>query len=145
MTRHRGNAPTQRQLRVGEELRHVLAEMIERGEMADPELRDVPITVTEVRVSSDLREARILVTRLGGGDAERLLKALARAAPYFRARVGRSMQLKFTPRLRFELDTSFEQAARIDALLRPRGRARGLARRREESEVKANEGPPGDD
>lgn len=141
MTRQRGKAPTQRQLRVGEELRHMLAEMIERGEMADPELRDVPVTVTEVRMSPDLKVATALVIPLGGGDAERLLKALARAAPYFRARVGRSVRLKFTPRLCFELDTSFDQAARIDALLRPRSRPGG----REEPEGKADEGPAGDE
>lgn len=141
MTRQRAKAPTQRQLRVGEEVRHVLAEMIERGEMADPELRDVPVTVTEVRMSPDLKVATALVIPLGGGDAERLLKALARAAPYFRARVGRSVRLKFTPKLQFELDTSFDQAARIDALLRSRGRPDG----RGEPEGKADEGSPGDD
>jgi ribosome-binding factor A len=117
MTRPPGKARTQRQLRVGEELRHVLAELIERGDMADPGLRDVPLTVTEVRVSPDLKNATAFVTPLGGGEAEPLLAALARAAPYFQSQIGRKMRIKYIPRLRFELDTSFDQASRIEALL----------------------------
>jgi ribosome-binding factor A len=148
MTRLRGKAPTQRQLRVGEELRHVVADMIERGEMADPDLRDVPITVTEVRVSPDLREAEVLVTPFGGGDAEALLKALARAAPYFRSQVGRRVRLKYTPRLRFELDTSFEQANRVEALLRRPSVARDLVGEgggEPQEEATRQKGSPGDE
>jgi len=130
MTRRRGRPPSQRQLRVGEELRHVLASVIERGTMHDPELRDVPITVTEVRMSPDLKNATAFVTPLGGAlnsiDADRLTAALARAAPYFRGQVGRNIRLKFTPKLRFEMDTTFEAAGRIDALLRRPSVARDL-------------------
>ncbi len=78
--------PSQRQLRVGEELRHLLAELLERGEMRDPELREASITVTAVDVSPDLRNATAFVMPLGGQDEKRLLAAMRRAAPWFRAR-----------------------------------------------------------
>ena len=116
MTRQR--APSQRQLRVGEEIRHAIAALIERGAMKDPELRDVPVTVTEVRISPDLRNAQVFVTPLGGGDTARIVAALNRAAPYFRAQVASSLRLKFAPRISFAADTSFEQATKIDAILR---------------------------
>lgn len=142
MTRQRGRAPTQRQLRVGEEIRHVVAAIIERGDMADPDLRDVPVTVTETRISPDLKHATVFVTPLGGGDADTLLTALARAAPYFRAQVGRSMRLKYTPALHFELDTSFETASRIDAILHRPKVARDLEHREEPGKEPGDE--PGD-
>ncbi len=118
MRRHRARAPSQRQLRVGEELRHALARILGRGELRDPDLRDLPITVTEVRPSSDLRDAVVYVMPLGGGEGEAVAVALNRAAPYLQARLGREVTLKFTPRLRFEPDTTFDNADRIDALLR---------------------------
>ena len=80
-------APGQRQLRVGEEIRHLLAELLERGNMRDPDLRDATITVTSVDVSPDLRNATAFVMPLGGEDKDRLLAALRRAAPWFRGRV----------------------------------------------------------
>ncbi len=110
--------PSQRQLRVAEEIRHTIADLIERGSMKDPELRDVPVTVTEVRTSPDLRRAEVFVTPLGGGDAGAILAALNRAAPYFRAQVARSVRLKFAPVIVFSPDTSFEQASRIESILR---------------------------
>ena len=76
---------SQRQLRVGEEIRHLLAELLERGDMGDPELRDARITVTSVDVSPDLRNATAFVMPLGGQDVTRLLAALKRAAPWFRS------------------------------------------------------------
>ena len=118
MARTTGKAPGQRQLRVGEELRHALAEVLGRGELRDPALDGVSITVTEVRVSPDLRNATAFVTPLGGGDSATLVAALARAAPFLRGRIGRMVQLKFTPALGFEADSSFDEAGRIDALLR---------------------------
>ncbi len=118
MTRGSGRSPGQRQLRVGEELRHALAEVFTRGGLRDPALKDASVTVTEVRISPDLRNATAFVTPLGGGDAAALLDALARAAPYIRGLIGRMMQLRFTPAIAFELDTSFERASHIDALLR---------------------------
>jgi ribosome-binding factor A len=109
---------SQRQLRVGEEVRHILAALIERGEMRDPDLRGTPITVTSVDVSPDLRNATAFVMPLGGQDAQRLLAALRRAAPWFRGRVGTQAQLRYAPEIRFQLDRSFDTADRISALLR---------------------------
>lgn len=118
MTRQRGQAPSQRQLRVGEEIRHALAELIERGAMKDPKLRDVPVTVTEVRMTPDLRHARAYVTPLGGGDASAVVSALNHAAPFFRAQIAAAVRLKFAPKITFAADVSFEEADKIDAILR---------------------------
>lgn len=118
MTRQRNRAPSQRQLRVGEEIRHAIAALIERGSMKDPELRDIPVTVTEVRASPDLRHAQVFVTPLGGGESEKIVAALNRAAPYFRAQVTAAVRLKFAPQISFSPDTSFEQASRIESILR---------------------------
>jgi ribosome-binding factor A len=118
--------PSQRRLRVGEELRHALAELLERGDMRDPELRDARITVTEVDVSPDLKSAIAFVVPLGGVDAERLLAALRRAAPYFRSQLARKVELRHAPEIRFQLDRSFDHAGKIDALLRRPEVARDL-------------------
>jgi ribosome-binding factor A len=109
---------SQRQLRVGEEMRHLIAALIERGDMRDPELRGVSITVTSVDVSPDLRNAIAFVMPLGGQDEQRMLAALRRAAPWFRGRVGEQAQLRYAPEIRFELDRSFDAADRIGSLLR---------------------------
>jgi ribosome-binding factor A len=110
--------PSQRQLRVGEEIRHLLAELLERGDMRDPELREARITVTSVDVSPDLRNATAFVMPLGGQDKERLLAAMKRAAPWFRARVGEKAGLRSAPEIRFQLDTTFDEADKIGSLLR---------------------------
>ena len=112
-----GRSHSQRQLRVGEEVRHILAALIERGEMRDPELRGTSITVTSVDVSPDLRNAIAYVMPLGGQDEQRLLAAMRRAAPWFRARVGEQEGLRYAPEIRFELDRSFDAADRIGRLL----------------------------
>ena len=109
---------SQRQLRVGEEIRHLLAELLERGNMRDPDLRDARITVTSVDVSPDLRNATAFIMPLGGADKDRLLAAMKRAAPWFRARVSEKAGLRSAPEIRFQLDTTFDEADRIDALLR---------------------------
>ena len=109
---------SQRQLRVGEEIRHLLAELVERGDMRDPELRDARITVTSVDVSPDLRNATAFIMPLGGQDKERLLAAMRRAAPWFRARVSEKAGLRSAPEIRFQLDTTFDEADKIGALLR---------------------------
>ena len=109
---------SQRQLRVGEEIRHLLADLLERGNMRDPELRDARITVTSVDVSPDLRNAVAFVMPLGGQDKERLLTAVRRAAPWFRARVSEKAGLRSAPEIRFELDRTFDEADRIGSLLR---------------------------
>ena len=110
--------PSQRQLRVGEELRHLLAELLERGDMRDPELREASITVTSVDVSPDLRNATAFIMPLGGADKDRLLAAMKRAAPWFRARVSEKAGLRSAPEIRFQLDTTFDEADKIGALLR---------------------------
>jgi len=111
-------APGQRQLRVGEDLRHILAELFERGDMRDPDLRDASITVTAVDVSPDLRNATAFVMPLGGQEEARLLAAMRRAAPWFRARVSERAGLRYAPEIRFEIDKTFEEADKIGALLR---------------------------
>lgn len=118
MTRRSSKPPSQRQLRVGEEMRHVLATFLGRGELRDPVLKEASITVTEVRVSPDMKNATVFVMPLTGSGAEEVLEALRRAAPFLRGQVGREMALRYTPQLRFELDRSFDEAARIEAMLR---------------------------
>lgn len=119
-SRSRGHATprSQRQLRVGEVIRHALARLLDRGEAHDPGLAGISITVTEVRVSPDLRNATAFVVPLGGGDAAAILDSLRRAAPFFRRRMGRELDLRFLPTLAFELDSSFDNATRISSLLR---------------------------
>ena len=111
-------APGQRQLRVGEEIRHLLADLLERGNMRDPDLRDATITVTSVDVSPDLRNATAYVMPLGGSDQERLLAALRRAAPWFRGRVSEKAGLRSAPDIRFAIDRTFDEADKIGQLLR---------------------------
>ncbi len=121
MARNTARPPSQRQLRVGEEIRHALAGIFLRGELHDPDLADIPITVTEVRAGPDLKSVTAYVMPLGGGEEPAVLAALRRAAPYLRGQLAREVSLKFTPSLRFELDRSFAEAKRIDGLLRDIG------------------------
>jgi len=119
MTRRRGESPQgQRQLRMGELLRHALAVLLARGELRDPALRDAPITVTEVRVAPDLRRATVFVTPLGGANMETVVAALQRARGYFRGQIAHMIEAKFVPDLRFQADESFEAAQRVESLLR---------------------------
>jgi len=118
MTRRRAKTPSQRQLRVGEEVRHALSRLLAHGGTRDPELMAAKITVTEVRMSADLKSATAFVTPFGEDDASRVMPALERATPYLRSRIGQALKLRYTPELRFKPDTSFDEAARIDALLR---------------------------
>lgn len=110
--------PSQRQLRVGELIRHALAELLARGEIMDPEVQAMSITVPEVRVSPDLRNATIFVTPLGGDDAAPAVKALERNKRWIRGQVAKRINLKYAPDLVFRHDDRFEESARIDALLR---------------------------
>lgn len=118
--------PSQRQLRVGEEIRHVLAGVFQRGEIRDPELSDVLITVTEVRIGPDLKRATAFVTRLGRSDIDRKLPALRRAAPYLRTLVAKALRLRVAPDLSFHADTSIDYAMHVDGLLRAPDVARDL-------------------
>ena len=125
MSRSSGRQPSQRQLRVGESLRHALAELLARGAIHDPDVQGAAVTVTEVRVSPDLRHATAYVVPLGGGDAATALGGLRRAAPHIRAQVARMVRLKFAPDFAFEADTSFDAASRIEDLLRKAGATAG--------------------
>jgi ribosome-binding factor A len=127
-----GSQQSQRQLRVGEALRHVLAELLTRGAVHDPLLAEANLTVSEVRMSRDLRHAVAYVTELGGDLRGERLAALERAAPWLRGEAARRIHLKYAPTLSFRVDPSFAEAARIDALL-ARERA-SLERAREEDD-----------
>jgi len=127
MSRRKGRAPSQRQLRVGEELRHVLAEVLRRDELRDPVLTGLSITVSEVRPSPDMRQATAFVMPLGGaGEPAEVVAALNRAAHFLSREVGRRITMKYTPTLHFVLDTAFDEAQRIDDLLRRPAVARDL-------------------
>jgi ribosome-binding factor A len=112
-----GRAVSQRQRRVAEELRHLVVQILRDGDYRDPVLREASITVTEVRISPDLRNATIYVMPLAGGNAAEILAALRRSAPFLRGLVGRELALRYTPNLVFALDETFDQADRIAALL----------------------------
>jgi len=117
---HRDQSPggSQRQLRVGELIRHELADMLSRGDIHDPVIEGHMITVPEVRMSPDLRLATIYVMPLGGRDIEDVLEALERNTRYVRGVVARRVNLKFAPEIRFRADERFEEAERIEKLLR---------------------------
>ena len=109
-----GRAPSQRQLRIGEEVRHVLAGVFQRGDLHDPELEGASITVSEVSVSPDLRNANVFVMPLGGSNVDDVLSGLKRAAPFLRTMLAKQMSLRTVPRLRFIIDNAFETANRIN-------------------------------
>ena len=113
----RSHAPSQRQLRVGEELRHAVVRIFDHAHFHDPDLAAASITVTEVRVSPDLKNATAFVIPLGGQQMDRVIAALNRAQGYFRRELGRELSLRFVPRINFAADTSFEYSSRIDAIL----------------------------
>ena len=108
---------SQRQLRVGEELRHLLAELLRPGELRDPALREANVTVTEVRLSPDLRNATAFVMPLGGEKAEEVMAGLRRSAPFLKARLARLVELRHVPNIAFAFDNAFDGAARISTLL----------------------------
>jgi ribosome-binding factor A len=116
----------QRQLRVGEQIRHSLAWILERGEVRDPALAAISVTVTEVRIGPDLRNATVFVMPLGGGQTDAALAALKRAKGFLRRRIAENVRLKFVPDLVFCLDRSFEQADQIERALREPKVARDL-------------------
>ena len=111
--------PSQRQLRVGEQIRHIMAETLARGHFKDEILIDVAggVTVTEVRPSPDLRQATAYVISLGGADMDKILPALNANAVTFQKDINAKATLKFTPRVRFMIDTSFEKVQKLDELL----------------------------
>jgi ribosome-binding factor A len=123
-------------------MRHELAELLRRGDFRDPELSAINVTVTEVRLSPDLRNATAFVTPLGGGEAERAVRALKRAAPYLRGQVARAMKLRHAPNLFFEADTSFDYASHINELLHAPEVMRDLRAAEDGDEEDPGEGAP---
>jgi ribosome-binding factor A len=130
MARKVSKSTGQRPLRVGEEVRHALAQILERGDLRDPDLVGAVVTITEVRMSPDIRNATVFVAPLGGIDTDKIVKALERAAPYLRRRIAEIVELRYVPNLRIEPDTSFDYAERIGQKL---------------SEVAEDEATPDDD
>ncbi len=120
--------PSQRQLRAGELIRHALTAILAREDLRDPDLAGVSVTVSEVRASPDLRQATVFCAPLGGGDPAKTVAALNRCVAFLRGQLGREIALKFTPALRFAADESFDEATRIDRLLKQPDVARDLAR-----------------
>jgi ribosome-binding factor A len=113
-----GNAPSQRQLRVGEMVRHALIALLQRGEIPDPVIERTVISITEVSMSPDLRIATVYLQPLGGGDAQPLVKALAANQKQIRHKLSPALrQMKYMPEFRFRADTGFDNYSRIDALL----------------------------
>jgi len=117
---HRDQTPggSQRQLRVGELVRHALADMLTRGDVHDPVIERHLITIPEVRVTADLRLATIYVMPMGGRDAEEVVAAFERHKKYLRTEIAHRINLKFAPDIRFRVDDRFAEAERIDKLLR---------------------------
>jgi ribosome-binding factor A len=118
--KHREMTPggSQRQLRVGELVRHALAEMLTRGDVHDPVIQAHMITIPEVRVTADLRLATVYVMPMGGRDAEQVVAAFERQKKHLRAEIAHRVNLKFAPDIRFRVDDRFAEAERIDKLLR---------------------------
>ena len=117
MKRQQQKGPTQRQLRVAEEIRHVLSGIFTRNDFRDPDLADAKITVTEVRISPDMKNATAFVARLGRSDVDQLLPALKRAAPYLRSLIAPMLKMRAIPALSFQPDATLEYAMKIDALM----------------------------
>lgn len=109
--------PTQRQLRAGENIRHILVDVLARGEIHDPALKGVSLTIGEVRMSPDLKHANIFVSALGQENAKPYAEALNHASAFLRGLVARELDSKFTPRLKFIGDQSYDFAVSIDKLL----------------------------
>ena len=112
------SGPSQRQLRVGELIRHALAEMLSRGDIHDPVIEGHMITVPEVRMSPDLRLATIYVMPLGGKDEKEVVAALERNKKFLRGEIAQRVNLKFAPEIRFRADERFDEAERIEKILR---------------------------
>jgi ribosome-binding factor A len=138
MPRHhnKDSAPggSQRQLRVGETVRHAIADILSQGSVHDPDLEGHIVTVPEVRMSPDLKLATIYVMPLGGRDTEIVLAALERHKKFLRGEVARRVNLKFAPDVRFRVDERFDEAERIEKLLRTPAVQKDLAANPPDSE-----------
>jgi ribosome-binding factor A len=127
MSRFSTPGPSQRQLRVGEQVRHALSELLQRGDLRDEVIENTVVSVSEVRMSPDLKVATAFVAPLGAADDEAVVEAMNRNARFIRGRLSPALrQMKYMPEFRFRLDTSYDNMARIDRLLRSPEVARDL-------------------
>ena len=135
--------PSQRQLRVGEILRHALATVLFRGDIRDPDLAGVSVTITQVLPSGDMRHATVYCEPLGGKDADKIIKALNRNKAYLRGQMGHLIDIKFTPDLRFVEDKSFSEAEKIETILKSQRVQQDLSKDDDEPEDEGDDnGPP---
>jgi ribosome-binding factor A len=109
--------PSQRQLRAAELVRHALVDIVAREDLRDPDLKGVSITIGEVRASPDLKHMTAFVSALGPGDPQVIAAGLTRCAGFLRGKLARAVDLRFTPELHFQPDTSYDEARHIDELL----------------------------
>lgn len=125
--------PGQRQLRVGERLRHILTDILRQGQLRDPALLDAHlVTVTAVDIGPDLQHAIAYVMPLGGNNADEIVKALNRAAGYFRSEMASKLELRYTPKVSFRIDNTFDEADHIDRLLRQEAVRRDVEKEKQE-------------
>lgn len=118
MSKFSKKGPSQRQLRVGELVRHAMTQLLQRGEIPDPVLEKTIISISEVSMSPDLKIATAYISPLGGGDPKPVIKALANNAKFMRGKLASELgQMKYMPEFRFREDTSFDNYSKIDALL----------------------------
>lgn len=130
---HSSKGPSQRMLRVAEQVRHALSEVLQRGEIIDPVIENAVISVSEVRMSPDLKIATVFVSPMGAADDEAVVGALNKHAKFVRGRVSSALrQMKYMPEFRFRVDTSFDNFAKIDELLHSPVVARDLGKKDEE-------------
>lgn len=115
---HTSGGPSLRLLRVGENVRHAISAILTRGDVQDPDLEGASVTVSEVRVSPDLRNATVFVMPLGGDEQGVIVKALNKNSAFIRGEMSKVVHMKYMPRLKFKLDDSFDEASHIDALLK---------------------------
>jgi ribosome-binding factor A len=127
--------PSQRQLRVGELLRHALSDVLLRGDVRDPDLAGVSVTITQVKPSGDMRYATVFCEPLGGKNADKIIAALNRHKAYLRGEMGHTIALKFTPELRFVEDKSFAEAEKIETILKSSRVQRDLAKKNAANEA----------
>jgi ribosome-binding factor A len=133
--RHDGpGGPTQRQLRVGEALRHAIAEVLRDNEIHDADLEGVSVTITQVKPSPDMRYATVYCEPLGGENARTVITALNRHKGFLRGEMGHKIAMKFTPELRFVEDESFAEAQKIENILKSERVSRDLAATHDEEE-----------
>jgi ribosome-binding factor A len=133
---HTGRTPPgQRQLRVAEQVRHLLVETLQRGSFRDPVLLEAHrVTITAVEIGPDLKHATAYIMPLGGKDADTFLEALNRSSGYFRSELAPKMDLRYVPRVTFKIDHSFDEAQRIENLLRQEKVQRDLLKKDEDDE-----------